>query len=123
MSVIVYKSEIICQLERLISDGKKVLLFDSQDAVLLELFWKGLERHALSDVEIWHSLDDFAEKGSLRHITQKQVEEILEIYRLYEFSDRVSLVSKSPQHGGLFHYVENGLLTTEEMVDAIFCKI
>lgn len=39
---------------------------------------------------------------------------IKKIYLMYEFSDKVRLLEDSPQYGGLYNYVENGLLTQEE---------
>lgn len=123
MSVIVYKSEIICQLEKQINDGKRLLIFDCQDVSLFLLFCEGIEKRNLSNIEMWHSLEVLTEHGFSRRITAKQMDEVLEIYRLYDFSDKVAVISEGVQYGSLFSYVRNGILTAEEMVDAILYKI
>lgn len=40
---------------------------------------------------------------------------IKRLYLMYEFSDKVRLLEDSPRYGSLQNYVENGLLTLEEM--------
>ncbi len=40
-------------------------------------------------------------------------------YYLYEFSDRFQVVSKEDQFGTLYQYVETGILTDVEMVEAL----
>lgn len=123
MSVIVYKSKIICQLEKQINDGKRLLIFDCQDVGFFLLFCEEIEKRNLSNIEIWHSLEVLTAHGFSRRITAKQMDEVLEIYRLYDFSDKVVVISEGVQYGSLFSYVRNGILTAEEMVDAILYKI
>lgn len=122
MSVIEYKSEIICQLEKQMNDGKRVLIFDCQDVGLFMLLFKGIEKRSLSNIEIWHSLEDLTENGFSRRITTEQMDEVLKIYRLYDFSNKIAVISEEVQYGSLFNYVKNGILTAEEMVDAILYK-
>ena len=39
----------------------------------------------------------------------------LSLYYTYEFSDRFRVIERSRQYGGLFNYVDNGLLTEAEV--------
>lgn len=44
---------------------------------------------------------------------------LLDVYYTYEFSDRFSVISFSGQYSSLFHFVDTGLLTLDEMAMAL----
>ncbi|HBA49320.1 MAG TPA: hypothetical protein DCZ91_16310 [Lachnospiraceae bacterium] len=52
-------------------------------------------------------------------ISEREAREILEIYYLYEFSNRIAVVDREQAFGSLWDYVATGLLTEEELVEAI----
>lgn len=41
------------------------------------------------------------------------------LYHTYEFSDRFKVIGRNRQYGGLFNYVDNGLLTEQEVFELI----
>ena len=129
MPVIVSKSEIVYRLENLISTGKKVILYDHDDRGILILFCEGVAKRELLNIEIWHRADEGHNVGNvpdyafLKSIPSEDMNDILHFYRLYDFSDKITVISESSQYGSLFNYVRNGILTPEEMVDAILCKM
>ncbi|MCI8507153.1 MAG: hypothetical protein HFJ06_01125 [Lachnospiraceae bacterium] len=45
--------------------------------------------------------------------------DLLSLYYTYEFSDRFRVVGRSRQYGGIFNYVDNGLLTEAEAFELI----
>lgn len=45
--------------------------------------------------------------------------DLVSLYHTYEFSDRFRMVGRSRQYGGLFNYVDNGLLTEAEAFELI----
>ena len=123
MPVIVFKSEAVCRLEKFINDGKKVLIFDADDLDILHLIYYGLKYQEITDVEIWHCIEEASDYKYSTYITRKEMDEILEIYNMYDFSDKVIVVSNSNQYGSLFNYVKTGILTKQEMVDSLLYKI
>lgn len=54
-----------------------------------------------------------------RQITTEQQTELLKIYHVYEFSDRFRVVSRSGQFGSIWNYVDAGILTEQEALEAI----
>ena len=44
---------------------------------------------------------------------------IQKLYHTYEFSDHIHFVALNDQYGSLFNYVKTGLLTEEEMIEAL----
>ena len=50
-------------------------------------------------------------------------DEFISLFHTYEFSDRISVLERSSQYGTLFNYVKTGILTEQEMVDALLYKI
>lgn len=48
-------------------------------------------------------------------ISKKEQKELLEFYYLYEFSDRFRILSRGKQYGTIFHYVDAGILTLDEV--------
>ena len=123
MPVIVFKSEAICRLEKFINDGKKVLIFDADDLDILHLIYDGLKYQEITDVEIWHCIEEASDYKYLTYIMRKEMDEILETYNMYDFSDKVIVVSNSNQYGCLFNYVKTGILTKQEMVDSLLYNI
>ena len=40
-------------------------------------------------------------------------------YYLYEYTDGISVIKDDPQYPSMLNYVETGLLTKEEMIEAL----
>lgn len=55
-----------------------------------------------------------------KQITEEEQEQLLQLYRMYEFSDRFSIISRESTYGSLFNLVEAGLLDMEEAAEALF---
>lgn len=45
--------------------------------------------------------------------------DLVSLYHTYEFSDRFRVIGRSSQCGGLFNYVDNGLLTEQEAFELL----
>lgn len=54
-----------------------------------------------------------------RQITAEQESELLKICHMYEFSDRFRVVSRDSRFGSIWNYVEAGILTEQEALEAI----
>ena len=54
-----------------------------------------------------------------RQITKEQETELLRMYRMYEFSDRFRVVSRDSRFGSIWNYVDAGILTEQEALEAI----
>lgn len=55
----------------------------------------------------------------MRKISDKEYRSIEELYYMYEFSDRIHLLTDSTQYGSLDNYILNGILTEEEAFAAL----
>lgn len=53
-----------------------------------------------------------------RYTGESELSELLKIYRMYEFSNRVSVFSQDDGFGGLHNFVQTGVLTAEEAITA-----
>lgn len=54
-----------------------------------------------------------------RQITMEQQAELLKIYHMYEFSDRFRVVSRDSRFGSIWNYVDTGMLTEQEALEAL----
>lgn len=54
-----------------------------------------------------------------RQITIEQQAELLKVYHMYEFSDRFRVVSRDSRFGSIWNYVDAGILTEREALEAI----
>jgi len=43
----------------------------------------------------------------------------MKYYRLYEYTDNICVLEDNPLYPGLLNYVKTGLLTREELIDAL----
>ena len=113
----------ILYIEKALEEFDRVILIDSKlgDQQLVDAFYdednfKGTDKRILilSEAE-----DKQAGNIEWRHIAEKEAGDILEIYYLYEFSNRIVIVAQDQIFGSLVNYVDTGLLTREEMVAAV----
>lgn len=61
------------------------------------------------------------ENLEIRKLTGQEYSDILDLYLMYEFSDRVRIISGSSQYAGMMNYVDTGLLTQKELFMALLC--
>lgn len=52
----------------------------------------------------------------------KNSEKFLSIYYLYEFSDKIQFIIDNSQYPSLLNYVKTGILTEDEMIQALLYK-
>lgn len=89
-------SQAFCESEALEKTSKKILILSTADIAL--------GGHGSCE---YHKLTD-EEQGAM-----------LQLYAMYDFSDRFQVLSDNPQYGGLLNYVKTGLMTMEEVFRAI----
>ena len=117
------KADIIYKIEYKINNGKKIIITDSQNKKIIDLLCSGMIENDLSMMEIWHCIDSQKDKKMLHHISEMEMNELKKMHCLYDFSDKIIFVSDSNQYGTLFNYVKTGILTEQEMVNALLYKI
>ena len=78
---------------------------------------------ALSDMKILViTINECAEDFDRDFIVGLGMEDFFELtnlYSKYEFSNRISLLSREANYGSLFNYLDTGLITEDEMITAI----
>lgn len=50
---------------------------------------------------------------------KQQMNEVMEIYHMYEFTDKIHIVSENLQYPNMLNYVTTGMLTEEEFYKAL----
>ena len=112
------KTDVLYKLEKLIANGKRVLIVYQNDREILELLRVGIRNRNTTDIKIWQSLEEASD-----YVLQSDIDEVLEINRMYDFSDKIAVISDSAQYGSLFNYVKTGIMTKEEMVETLLYKM
>lgn len=52
-------------------------------------------------------------------LTDEEQKRIQELYMMYDFSDHFHMISNDSKYGGLFNYVNAGIMTREEVFQAL----
>lgn len=123
METLGLNTDYLQSLKNLINNGTKIILIDYPDVGLIKIFDYVAREHNTTNLEIWQSIEETLISDRLKFIPKEELSKIISLYCMYDFSDKVSLVSDCSQYGSMFNYVNNGILTNNEMVDAIFSKI
>ncbi len=91
-----------------IDDCKKIYIMDDE---LRLKYWDKLGNpiveHNKSDFKIFYAND---------------IEGDSNLYYLYEYSDNIQLITDNPQYPSMLNYVKTGILTEEEMIQALLYK-
>lgn len=114
-----FKSEELREFGNVIVEKHIITIVKTQNIDLIRILLKHITRNQLEYVLVWCDKDLKLEDERLTFLSQFLMDKLLEIYRLYDFSDKITVVSESNQYGTLLNYVKTGILTMEEMVDAL----
>ena len=124
-----YKSTIRSELEQDIAEFNKIILVHGQRAgegLANALYGyeaiKKIDRKVLilsSGKNRWECCKEGTGSITWRYMTDREIQDILKLYYLYEFSDRVVLFSQESIFGGLLNFVDTGILTMNELVRAL----
>ena len=99
----------IIELERTVDEYDLILIIDDSDAIKSKIIEERLRKSvAFKD-----------SKKKVMILTSNECKEMLSVFYTYEFSDKVKVISRNKQFGGLFNLVEADLMTDEEMFQAI----
>lgn len=119
------KAKIIMELEGDLKQYDFVLLCvpDDEGNVLQLLCESGIFKNTGTNFKVYvpTSFNIHVNENS-RVISEQEMDCILEYYRMYEFSNRFKVLEDSEQYGGFINYLRNGILTEEEVFEAILSK-
>lgn len=84
-----------------------------------ELDGQGMSKHDSAGTENGCSLDFSFEKISFQSVTETEAKELCHLHHMYEFSDRFLTIPETDTYGGLFNFVDTGLLQMDEVWEAL----
>ena len=115
------KSLIVEKIEKELNRGTKIIVYDLDDENLLRKICDEIK--CRSQILIWTTCKFDNPGECIEHIDGTSMRSIMSLYNLYDFSDKVVVISDSTQYGSLFNYVNTGVLSSDEMVKALLYKI
>ncbi|MCI8959116.1 MAG: hypothetical protein HFG62_08355 [Lachnospiraceae bacterium] len=119
---------VIKNLEQYLEQYDVLFLFNDTRSEMKELSGTFLKSQALKNTEknvlvltVEENIQPPPEQQHCRtlRITKEDHEVLYRLYRMYEFSDRLRVMETEGQYGGLENYVRLGILTREEMFEAL----
>jgi len=115
------KTTIILELEQDIRRYGKVLVFlPNCNPLFVKNFCESDILANTENVRIYMSETSYSGvKENVRIISLVEIEEILKLYHMYEFSNRLQIIGKNKQYGSLLNYLDTGILTETEVFEAI----
>ena len=119
MSTIENKSENLPLLERIIKKEMKIIVVDSSQYDIFMKLHSAINEKDLKDFEIWHCFDSIPNSPGIIQVSVQEMCKIMELYRLFDFSDRIIVVSPSIQYGSIYNFMQIELLSENEMVNAL----
>lgn len=121
MHVNINKTRAVCALEDRLNNDYKIILFNLKDAGIFHELCMAVSNKK-EYIEIW-TCRDYANENSLytfvHMISQAETDEIMDIYRLYEFTDNLIVLSDDLSYPGLVNYMRQGVLDEQSMIAAI----
>ena len=123
MSAEIKKTDAICLLEKSINKGNIIILFNMHDKEVLSLLSEILQLRSMVNIEVWQCDDESIKAAPIRFISKQDMEEILNVYHMYDFSDKITVISNNDQYASMFNYLKTGILTKQEMVEALLYKL
>ena len=119
----VTQQDIVGQLEKFFENNDMVILVDIEGAnILVEMLCHSKVIKDTSKKLVIVSCVNYPLKsGNHEYITvsEKQMKQLLGIYRCYEPSDKLVLLSDSRNYGNTWNYVNTGIISIEDVFEAM----
>ena len=117
------KAELINKVEKTLSKNNKIIVICQYDDIdLLYLFRKEITKREISHTLIWHCLREVENNDNEEYLSDTEMYDLLDLYRMYDFSDKIIVIADDLRYGGLHNYVKDGIITKDEMVTALLYK-
>jgi hypothetical protein len=104
------------KLEGTLKDNRRVLLIASD-------FSKTEEALAIldgyKDIKVLSTDPASAKHENVQEISVDQEKEFLDLYHMYEFSDKFLVLENSDQYGSMLNYVDGGLISFSEALKSL----
>ncbi len=117
----VLKEEILEKIKQASEKGIVFLYEDCEESYFAIILDKSA--YCNKKIEIWNSESAINSMPELAIVTKEEFEEVKKLYHTFEFSNRIIDVSNSSNYPSLFNYVNQGILTEEELVEALLYKL
>lgn len=118
------ETEIVARLQRYLNKEDMVILIDTDGSnPLTEILCRSEIPEKSWKRAVILSAANFPRKPgrhSYQTVSEKEMNMLLKLYRLYEASDKLFLLSDSKNYGSIWNYVNSGLISEEEMLEALF---
>lgn len=112
----------LSDLKQKIDENKYIIIVLGNEPELLFFLAEALEMNN-NKIEIWHSIKGTELDKHILYIELSEMNSIIKSYFLYDFSNKVFVISNSIQYGTLLNYVETGIMTRQEMVKSLLYKL
>lgn len=116
------KNSLIKEIEKNIEQYDRILIFDSNSKNIEELLKQFLKSKALHNTDkkvLIYGYSENVRKEQYRVITRSEYNDIIDLYYLYEFSDKIKVISDSAQYASMLNYLSNDIISQEEYFEAL----
>ena len=115
----VTEKQILERLDRIIHDYNRVIIVkkNSDSQYLISKLSRKIREDSGNVLIVTN--DIFVEDVCVNVVTDPEIELYCKLYFTYEFSDRFTVITGSGQYPSLFNYLSTGILTEEEILEAI----
>ncbi len=100
---------------------ERIYIFDDTKGRVQEILLEFVKsKKMVSNSLLVSIMTDISEYGcETKRITTEEYENIKDLYQMYEFSDKVQIISEDFRYGSMLNYIDNGCLIVEEMLTAV----
>ena len=114
----------IKKLEKYLEEYSSIIIFDDRNEEIrkykLSFFEREMELSDQKKIMVMGLKDDVtADKWGYKIITEQEYNFILRLYRMYEFTDKLRIVSYFLLFGSMLNYLSTGIITEEEYFEAL----
>lgn len=107
-----------------INDKKAIIIYNVKNLSLIKKIKNKITNNT-DGVEIYvdKNLKQARDNKYIQVISSSEMLDILRLYQLYEFTDKIIVISDDCQYPNMFNYIQQGILSEDELVDALLYKI
>ena len=113
------QGEILHKLKEEMHNGYKILIIFLDDEALIDMVCNELESRGIEYTKIWQFINPNPPNERVRYVSKREMIEVVNLYSMYDFSDKVSILAETAQYGTLFNYIRTGIITKQEMVNVL----